>query len=302
MNYILSIIFVLFGLNAWTQDFELFKIQSSYYPNQAVKESSLEGEVGFWEWSGQFAIPQLIKSKKTVLIHKLGYTNLRVDTEGIFANAPTEASKNYHTISYSLGAVKILNPKWRLLINISPTLASDFSESLNSDDLLFQGSVLAMKAKNQKLTYGFGLAYTTRFGRQIVIPTGMLRYNTQKMDLDVLLPNKLSIMFKTHQRIDIGLAANLDGGIFNNSSEIQVVNTLIDEAAYSRINIGPTIVFKLKNAINIFLAGGVAGGRRLEFIDPAKEIVNRTPEIGPFFKVGLSVNPKGRLVEALSKN
>ena len=64
MKYFLSGLFVLFSFNAWTQDFELFKIQSTYYPNQLVKESSVDGEVGFWEWSGQLAIPQLIKSKK----------------------------------------------------------------------------------------------------------------------------------------------------------------------------------------------------------------------------------------------
>ncbi|MEM6806898.1 MAG: hypothetical protein AAF696_36190, partial [Bacteroidota bacterium] len=131
MNYLLSILLLLISSSAWTQDFELFKIQSTYYPAQAVKESSLNGEIGFWEWRGQLAIPQLLKSKRMILIHKMEYRNLRVATEGIFANTSTKENKDYHTLSYTLSLVKILHPKWRLLLAINPTLASDFSESLN---------------------------------------------------------------------------------------------------------------------------------------------------------------------------
>lgn len=246
MNYLLSVLIVLFGFTAWAQDFELMKISSTYYPRQEVKESAPDAAIGFWEWNGHLAIPQLKKRQKMLLIHKFGYTNLRVDTEGTFSNTSYEAFKHYHAIYYELGLVKILNPTWRLLVNVSPTLASDFSESINRDDYLFQGSAMLMKAKSRQLKYGFGLAYTTRFGRRVVIPTGMLKYRSPKIVLDALLPSKLSLMFQAHPKIQLGLAAKLDGGIFNNSSEIQVVNTLIDEAGYSRLNVGPAAVFKLK--------------------------------------------------------
>lgn len=302
MKYLLSILIVLCKFSAWTQDFELFKIQSTYYPAQAVKESSLDGEVGFWEWSGQLAIPQLLKRKKMILIHKVGYANLRVETDGIFGNTAMESSKDYHTISYNLGMIKILGPKWRLIANLIPSLVSDFSEPLSSEDLLLQGNVMAIKAKSLSFKYGFGITFTTRFGRQLVIPTALLKYDTQKMSLDFQLPNKLSLMHKSAQDLNLGFEAVLDGGLFNNNSEVQIVSNLIDKAAYSRINLGPRVVFKLKKAIDIYMTGGVAVGRRLEFIDSTGETLNRTPDHGPFFRLGISFNPKGRMAETFLKN
>ncbi|MEL6194593.1 MAG: DUF6268 family outer membrane beta-barrel protein [Bacteroidota bacterium] len=218
-----------------------------------------------------------------------------MDTDGIFTNPSAETTKHYHAIIYNLSVVKILSPNWRLLVNLSPTLASDFNESLNGSDFLFQASGLAMNTKNKKFKYGFGLAYTTRFGRQILIPTGVIKYNTQKMELDVALPNKLSLLFNTHKTFNFGLEAALDGGLFNNSSESQIVNDLIDKAGYSRVNVGPTISLKVKDAMKIYLVGGMAVGRRLEFIDAAGETLDRTPENGPFVKVGVSINPKGKI-------
>ncbi|MEM6318768.1 MAG: DUF6268 family outer membrane beta-barrel protein [Bacteroidota bacterium] len=295
LKYGTAILLLLWNGSILAQDFELFKIQSAYYLQQAIEESSVDGKIGFWEWSGQLAIPQLLKSKKTILIHSLGYSNLSVETEGTFMNTVEEATKHYHTISYNLSLVKIVNPKWRLLFNLSPTLASDFTESLNEEDLLFQASAIAMKTQSSQFKYGFGLVYTTRFGRQLILPSGMIQYTTEKMALDFLLPNGLSVLFNTHQAVNFGLEATLDGGLFNNNSDIQNVNAIIDEAGYSRLNIGPAITIRLKDALKIHLTGGMAVGRRLDFIDTTEATLDRTPENGPFFRVGFSFSPKGKI-------
>jgi len=302
-KHITSFLLLLFSFNLMAQDFELIKIQSTFYPKQSIEESSIDGEVGFFEWSGQLAIPQMFKkTKKTILIHKLGYTNLRVDTEAKTAIGLLENTKHYHTISYNLGLVQILNPKWRLMLNVNPLLASDFGEDLSDDDFLFQGNALALYTKNQKVKYGFGLIYTTRLGRPLVLPMGMFTYNTPKMTLDVVLPNKLSLMFNTNNKtFSYGFEAGLNGGLFNNSNDISTINAIIDEAGYSRLNIGPAIAVKLKNAIKVHLTGGMAVGRKLEFIDIAEETIDRTPEPGPFFKVGLSFIPKKKTQPKPSK-
>ncbi|MEM9821235.1 MAG: DUF6268 family outer membrane beta-barrel protein [Bacteroidota bacterium] len=293
-QYSIVVVLLLFNFNSLAQDTELFKIQSTYYPSQAVEASSIDGAIGFWEWSGHLAIPQVFKSKGMLLIHKLGYRNLRVVMEGNFTNAVAEVNKHYHSVFYNLTWVKILNPKWRLLVNVMPTLASDFTESLSDRDFLFQASAMAILAKSEKIKYGFGLAYTTRFGRQIIMPTAMLNYTRPKMTVDVLLPSKLSILFNTHKHFHFGLEATLDGGLFNNNGEVPIVNTLIDEAGYSRLNLGPTLVFQLKDAIRIHLTGGMAVGRRLDLIDGTEEVLDRTPEDGPFFRVGFSFRPQGK--------
>lgn len=302
-KYLASCIFLLCCTNLFAQDFELIKIQSAYYLPQTIEESAVDGEIGFFEWGVQVAIPHTLKkNKKTVFIHKIGYGNLRVDTEANpGAGGMAEAEKYYHTVSYNFGLVQTLHPNWRLVVNFIPTLASDFEENLSGDDLLYQANALAVNIKNEKLKYGFGLAYTTRVGRQLFIPMGLLKYNTGKFELDIVLPNKLNIMFKTPNNIlSYGLKAGLNGGVFNNNNTTEVlsVSSIIDEVGYSRLIIGPAITWRLKDAINIHLQGGMAVGRRLEFIDVNEEIIDRTPQAAPFFAVGLSFAPKIKNPEA----
>ena len=294
------IVFILFGFNLIAQDFELLKIQSAYYPSQNIEESAIEGEIGFFEWGAQVAIPQTFtKSKSTILIHRFSYGNLSVNTGVNLPLGKEESKRYYHTIFYNFGLIQTLDRNWRLVVNLTPTLASDFRENLSGEDLLFQANTLVVNTKNKKLKYGFGLAYTTRFGRQLLIPTGLLKWNTGKFDLDILLPHKLNIMFKTpNNTLSFGLKAGLNGGVFNNTSEVTAVSNMIDEVGYSRLIIGPAITFRLKKAINISLQGGMAVRRRLEFIDNNNEIFDRTPKTAPFLSVGLSFAPKHKTSEA----
>ncbi|WP_299556005.1 DUF6268 family outer membrane beta-barrel protein [Seonamhaeicola sp.] len=292
VNIKIVILFLVGGLNVFAQDFELFKIESTYYPMQNIEESDLNREIGFWEWSAKLTIPQLLKNEKSLLLHQLRYTNLRAEMEGNLLSGPTEATKTYHTMSYGLSWIETLNPKWQLVVNVLPTLASDLEGALSGDDFLFLANAIAIRTKNSRFKYGFGLAYTTSFGRQLVIPMGMLKYRTNTTAIDLLLPNKLSVIFHINKPFNYGLQARLDGGLFNNNSTVQIINEEVDATSYSRLNIGPVMTYKLNDFLKIDLEGGMAVGRRLTFIDSNDDTFNRTPENGLFFKVGLSISPK----------
>lgn len=287
-------VFLLFSLNVFAQDFELIKIQAAYYPNQKLEDASVNGEIGFFEWGAQVAIPQSFKNhKQTILIHKIGYANLTANTELNLQRVNSNSSRYYHTIIYNIGLVQTMNSNWLFVANFIPTLASDFEENLSGDDLLFQSSALVVNTKNEKLKYGFGLAYTTRLGRQLVIPMGLLKYKIQKFELDMFLPNKVAAMLKTNKNIfSYGIKAGLNGGVFNNTSEFQTVSTTVDVVGYSRVTIGPAITIRLKDAININLVGGMTVNRRLEFIDSNNERIDRTPKATPFLSFGVSFVPK----------
>lgn len=280
--------------NLLAQDFDVIKIQSAYYPKQHLEESNVDGEIGFFEWGAQVALPQTFrKHKKTILIHKIGYANLTANTEVSLPLVNVESTRYYHTVIYNLGLVQALNTNWLLVANFIPTLASDFEEKLSGNDLLFQANALAVNTKNEKLKYGFGLAYTTRLGRQLVIPMGLLKYKTQKFELDMVLPYKLSAMVKTSRNIfSYGVRAGLNGGVFNSSSEFQTVSNTVDEVGYSRVNLGPAIKILLRDAININIEGGMTVNRGLEFIDSSNEIIDRTPQASPFLSFGISFAPK----------
>ncbi len=293
-KFLFFVLFIIINTPLLAQDFELMRVETSFYPKQSIEDSNTNGEIGFLEWSGQFAIPQRFnKNKKTLLIHKFAYSNLKVDVNTSTNMGLLENDKHYHTVSYNLGLIRIINLKWRILMNVNPIIASDLQKNINHDDFLFQGSALALYSKNKNVTYGLGAVYTNRFGRPLVIPMAMYNYKSLKMKLDIVLPNKLSIMFNTLNRTFFyGFKAQLNGGLFNNTSDLNIINTAIDEAGYSRLNIGPALSIKLKNNLKIHLTGGMAVGRRMEFIDFNDETVDRTPESGPFFNLGFTLIPQ----------
>ncbi len=293
-KYKLLPVFLLLSHNLFAQDFELIKIQSAYYPKQSLEEASVDGEIGFFEWGAQLGIPQTFKKhKKTVLIHKIGYASLSANTEVNLPLVNLKTTRYYHTIIYNLGLVQAMNTNWLLVANFIPTLASDFEENLSESDLLFQANALVVNTKNEKLKYGFGLAYTTRLGRQLLIPMGLLKYKTQKFELDMVLPNKLSAMVKTNKNIfSYGVKTGLNGGVFNNTSEFLTVSNTVDVVGYSRLTVGPAIIIRLRDAININLESGMAVNRRLEFIDSNNESIDRTPHASPFVGFGISFAPK----------
>lgn len=300
-SHVVSCVFLLFCNSLFSQDFELIKVQSAYHPMQAIDEGEVEGEIGFFEWGVQVAIPQpLKKNKNTVLIHRIGYANLRVYTEANTTfNGMIEAERYYHAISYNLGLIQTFNPNWRLVVNISPTLASDFGEPLSGDDLLYQANALVINTKRENLKYGFGLAYTTRLGRQVFVPMGLFKYNTKKFEMDIVFPDKMNIMMKTPGNIfSYGLKAGLNGGVFNNTAEVQAASSTIDEVGYSRLIIGPAITWRLKDAININLQGGMSVGRRWEFIDVNDQVIDMAPQPSAFIGLGLSFAPKIKNPEA----
>lgn len=293
-RFLMVVSLLLSNYKLFAQDFELFQLQSAHYTKQNLRDASIDGKIGFFEWGAQVNVPQIFKKNKhTILMHKLGYANVTANTEVSLPIGKVESTQYYHSIIYNLGLIQSLNLSWRLIANFIPTLASDFGEKLSGNDLLFQANALVVNTKNKKIKYGFGLAYTTRFGRQLMIPMGLFKWDAQKFEVDMVLPNKLSAMVNSKKNyFSFGIKAGLNGGVFNNSSMFQTVSGTIDEVGYSRLTIGPAIRIRLKDAININLHGGFTVNRRLEFIDSNDEIIDRTPKATPFVGVGISFAPK----------
>lgn len=292
---IILVVHLLFSAsNVLAQDFELLQLQSAYYIKQPFEDASFEGEIGFFEWGVQVNVPQLLKKHKhTIMIHKIGYAQLVTNTTIQLPTGLLEVTQAYHSVIYNLGFISALHANWRLLTNFIPTLASDFEVRLSGNDLLFQANALMVNVKNEKLKYGFGLAYTTRLGRQLVIPMGLFKWNAQKLEVDLVLPNKLSVMIKPKKHgFSFGLKAGLNGGVFNNASTYPMVSRVIDEVGYSRVTFGPAISIRLKEVILVSLQGGLTLNRRLEFIDSNNEVIDRTPPAAPFLGVGISLVPK----------
>ncbi|MBI1317005.1 hypothetical protein GC167_09135 [bacterium] len=302
--HLLSIGILVFKLGAQqlnAQDFEVAKIQSAYYPSQRVEESAIDGTIGFIEWGAHIALPQVLpKSRGTILVHKLSYAQLKVMTQAQVQQVDVESEQYYHTALYDFGVVQRWDTNWTSVVHLVPTLASDFAAPLGGDDLLFQMSALVVHTPG-KVSYGAGLAYTTRLGRQQFIPLGYVRYQNRLIELDILLPNSVSVMLTAPEsRFSYGLKGGVNGGVFNNTSEIPTLNTAIDEVGYSRVLLGPAVVYKPTPSLRLTARLGAVVGRRLELIDTNDAIVDRTPMASAYIGLGLAyVLQRNRLETSL---
>ena len=56
-----------------------------------------------------------------------------------------ESDKKLQQFYYQLMLLHQLNEEWNIVLNLNPTLASDFEAKLSADDLIFQGVVVATR-------------------------------------------------------------------------------------------------------------------------------------------------------------
>lgn len=278
------------------QNLELFGLQTSIYPKQTVTGGAEDGEIGYKEFIGHFTIPQIFNNYQTIVTHTLQYGHLLTETEIMLDGVRHTNEANYHTIVYRLNLNQKLDDKWRLNIGIAPSLASDFEDNLSREDLLLQANAMLIRLKSKTFTYGFGLAVSTRFGRKLIIPIASLSFKSPKRNISIVLPNKVSIMYNTtNKNVYYGFAAVLNGALFNVHNSNEEVNNIVDEAGYSRLNVGPAVEFRLKGELYLKASGGFSTARKLEFISENEDILDRTPDNGPFFNIGISYFPQRKI-------
>ena len=138
------------------------------------------------KWSGHIQYIAPLKEKKLYLLNKIHYSYFKYDTK--LESTALSNKEDFHSIAYTVGIIKILPRRWQLIANLTPTIASDFKESLSSDDLVIQTSILAMKRSGIHFEYGFGLSHTTRFGNAFIVPIVNLTYKKNKWETLMVIP------------------------------------------------------------------------------------------------------------------
>lgn len=278
----------------FAQDLEIFNLQTSYFPKQTVTGGEEEGKIGYKEVIGQFTLPQIFNNYETILMHTVVYGHLTPETDLHLNNNLHQNSSTYQTIVYRLNLNQKLNDKWRINLSIAPSLASDFKRGISKNDLLMQTSVMLMRMKSRTFKYGFGLGLSTRFGRKLVIPVGLLHHETPKRTISIILPSSVSLMYNTPSKsFYYGVRAALNGALFNiHNTDKPEFNSVLDEAGYSRLNLGISAEVRLKGGFYLNAFTGYSVARRLEFVSATDEVVDRTPDNGTFVNLGISFYPQ----------
>jgi hypothetical protein len=211
-----------------------------------------------------FAFP--LKKKKLYLFNLIQYSYFSIDAQ-VDLQKTIDSKNKFHSIQYRIGILKVLPKSWKFLINAAPTIASDFKESIQSDDFIVQASTMLTKRSSPAFEYGFGVSYTTRYGNPFIIPLASIIYKKKKWLSLMILPAYISHYYTFNKNTRLGLKMAVNGSFYNASFNNGVSMFDLNRVSYSRINIGPDFQTRLFSDFFINIGTGIAMRNILAFED-----------------------------------
>ena len=276
---------------AWSQDLQLAGFSFTRFPAAGIADSPLDQEVEVNEYNFFLNLPKRLKNEKTILINGLQYQLVTTFTDNDL-NLGLDG-QHLHLIGYRVTAFHPLANNWRALISLNPTLSSTFNTALEWDDFLFNGLLQFVKKKSDRLSYGGGIAFTSRFGEPIFIPTLQCTIRSENSKLQVLLPHSITYD-RFFGKFTAGVQMAASGSRYNvNYSRTNFLNASepVDKLAYTRVVIGPSLSYRIGKVIQLEASGGVTVARRVElqgnlFDDDNYDIAN-----DQYFRFGIAIIP-----------
>lgn len=283
--------FVIFLKISFAQDFKLAGIKYANYPTSQIKNNSGNQEISFQEFGAFVNFPKKFKDNKTVLVNGVGYGFVASSLDNLFFSS-NESEKKLQSFYYQLALLHQWNEKWNFVVNLKPTLASDFEGKLSSDDFIFQGGVTATRKFSPTFKIGGGLAYSARLGSPQLIPLINFHYKNNKHEINALLPinAKYTYSLLPNKKLDLGVKYNRNGANFN----VHSANNSIDKINYSRANFGVIANYQLTKTLRLETFGGLSTSRKYSLINTDNTTYDFDSESAPFFSVGIVLIPPKR--------
>ncbi|WP_130857965.1 DUF6268 family outer membrane beta-barrel protein [Olivibacter jilunii] len=273
------------------QDLKLAGVEYFSYPKAGIKDADGNTKIGFREFGAYVNFPKVLKNNKTIIVNGLSYGF--VEANLFDADSGNDFERDFHRISYNFIAIHQLQNNWTLTARLSPTLASDFKESLSWDDYIMQGSLMAVKRLNPYTSIGGGFVYTTNLGTPLPLPGFQMRYEKGRQHLLIFLPAVIDYGYQLDaaNKWKIGLRTGLNGANFNVSTSDNYIGSEPDRLKYFRANVGPVVNYKITNVIQLEAFGGLSAMRKYRFEDHQGNESKYDSERSSFINIGIAIVP-----------
>jgi len=266
--------------------FPLASVTYTNYSNSKFESSAGNGKIRMEEVRASLQLAIKVKEKKTYILQKFDFTNFH--TTGALNNSQTGFEESLNSFAYSVGLIQVLKNRWKIIAIATPTLASDFREPISSDDFIMQAYFNISKRATPYFEYGFGLVFTTRFGRELVLPVATGIYKKDDWSVFAVLPVQLGI-YRHFTNSKLGLSFTANGNFYNFNSNL-TPTVKLEKVSYSRLNLGPEYDLKIFKTLHLNLKAGVTLRNRLEPQDKSGSIVlNLSTNEKFFFSAGLNI-------------
>ena len=275
------------------QPFPSFSASYDVFPYQNFKDPKIKGEPGIDLKESQIqsnaitlsaAYPRVFSKGRTFLVSEIYYQRREFGYKSFTGGNPP--LHDIHTVNFTLGLQHSISPKWTILTNVTPGLASDFESDVSSDDFYFETVLIFIRQFGERFSFGFGAAYSTQFGEPIPMPVLAFDWNNgKKLSWSTILPVNSEFWYQSSDKFGLGLVLGSDGNNYHGDPVLfGVANT---QLRYSVMTFGPSARYHLSSWLQLTMDTGFIGFHRFEFYDSDFEegSFNMKPSI--FFRFGL---------------
>ena len=224
-----------------------------HYP--AATSGALPGKIAINVVRGTAGVPVEV-GKTTTLIAGAGYEMIGAE--------PTEAnSLQLHSVKTVFGVDQRFGERWGLVLLGEAGLASDFRDTVGSDDLLLSASGFATYAFSDSFKLGAGAIYDRRTGDLAPLPAVLLKLRVgSRFRMRGFVPVWLTAEYHLFDWLDVGLRSTLDGNRFHLGKDTWGLDNA--ELAYSNLTVGPKVTFNFTDWLHLDVYAAGALYRRFE--------------------------------------
>ena len=267
----------------------LASLESEFVPKTGIDTTTPETEgfeISFSTTRIRAGVPIRVGSGGSVFIPGLKYAVILADT----AQDPgTGSPDSFHEIGLSLSFVQRLKASWGLLLNYTPTLATNFKD-IDSDHLRFSGTAMATYQYSDTFGIGFGAVATYTFGSLLPLPALSVDWiPRQNLSVKIFVPESAKAVYRFNDRVEVGLVAVLQGNQYTVSNSD---TPELDRVTYTVAHGGA--IAGLRFARGFWISGYVGHTvfRKFELEDDKGMELAKTDVLNaPIFKLSLEYRP-----------
>lgn len=267
--------------------YEYFPYSNLADPQAGTFEEDLKVRVG--TLSAEFSLSPVIFSQgKTVWVNTFSYQRFDLDYQNWSDAQGGNRIENTQGIEYTAVLVRQLSDTWNLTAVATPGLHSDFGADLSYDDFNVETALIFGRRFSERLTIGFGAAYSFKFGEGYPLPFVTVAWtNGSTAKIDMLLPVYAELWYLPNPKVEIGLAARVGGDQYHGDPARYGVSN--PQLRYSVGTIGPAMKLHLSSKARLTVDAGFSVLRRFEFFDGNDEVVSLDLKNAAFVKAGLQI-------------
>ena len=171
---------------------------------------------------------------------------------------------------------------------VTPGLHSDFEGDISNDDFNVASAAIFDHRRSQHLSFGFGAAYSFKYGEAFPIPLLTLMWtNGSNARVDLFLPVHAELWYLPSQKVKLGLAAKVEGNQYHGDPATYLVQN--PQMRYSVGTAGPSVKLRLSKTLHVTIHGGITLLRRFEFFDGDNEVSSLDLKNSGFVRLGIQL-------------